>query len=115
MGKLENTEQVDKRDSKKQETLLKPFIKLRTERFSTLSHLFGTILFFFGTLFLTIHAIGDTIGVLFSLIYGLSNVFLFFSSTMCHSQRKEEYEQDIWTLMDHITQVISSPGIIRFG
>ena len=98
MTQIQETEKLEKKN--KLLSILKPFVKLPEQRFSTFSHLLGMIISVFITITLPIEARGDSFGVILCVIYGLSNVFLFFSSTMTHSQRKTEEAHGIWLKLD---------------
>jgi hemolysin III len=98
----QNTKNNEENKFIKTQTLLKPFIKLSTEKFSTFSHLFGGILFIVGTFLLSIRTQGDAMKYAVCRIYGISNVFLFFSSALTHSQRTIEDGRTFWTIFDHI-------------
>ncbi|MBN2156715.1 MAG: hemolysin III family protein [Candidatus Lokiarchaeota archaeon] len=102
MSQSQELENLEKKKKTYFTKLLKPFVKLPTERFSAYSHLFGMILSIIGTILLAIRAIGDPTGMFLCFIYGFSNIFLFFSSTMTHSQRTTEDSHDIWTMLDKI-------------
>jgi hemolysin III len=82
--------------------LFKPFVKLPDQRFSSFSHLMGVFISILITILLPINARGDPTGVLLSLIYGFTNIFLFVSSTMTHSQRKTEEANGIWLKFDKV-------------
>ena len=62
----------------------------------------GVILSICMTIIIPIHARGDILGVFLCLLYGFSNIFLFLSSTLTHSQRKTEIGQGIWLKLDKI-------------
>jgi hemolysin III len=87
---------------KKKHSLFRPFIKVPEERFSTISHLVGMALSVIGTILLGIKARGDPWLVLVTVFYGFTNIFLFFSSAMCHSQSLSENDWDIWAKLDEI-------------
>lgn len=98
MTSIQNLELVKQKKKK----LFQPFIKIPEERFSTYSHLIGAVLSVIGTILISIRARGDTWGILLSILYGFTNIFLFLSSTMCHSQSLSEHDWDIWAKMDEI-------------
>jgi hemolysin III len=86
-----------KKDNK---SIFKPFVKLPEQRFSSFSHLLGAILSVLVTVLLPISARGDSVGVFLSLIFGFSNIILFLSSAMTHSQRETEDAHGIWLKFD---------------
>ncbi len=89
-------------EKKSHSSFLKPFVKLPDQQFSSFSHLIGVILSIVMSVLIPIRARGDLLGVFLCLLYGLSNVFLFLSSTMTHSQRESEIGQGIWLKFDKI-------------
>ena len=42
-------------------------------------------------------------GVFVGVFYGLTNIFTFFSSTMCHSQSLSEDDWDVWAKLDELS------------
>lgn len=98
MTQIQETEKLEKKS--KLFSILKPFVKLPEQRFSTFSHMIGMILSVLITIILPIQASGDPLGGFLCVLYGLSNVFLFFSSTMTHSQRRIEEVHDFWNKLD---------------
>ena len=98
MSQLIELEELEKKKKK----LFRPFIKDKGERFSTYSHLAGAGFFLIGTILLGIRARGDPWGVVLAVFYGFTNIFLFLSSTMCHSQNMGEHDWDIWAKLDEI-------------
>ncbi len=84
--------------------------KVPEERFNTISHFIGGILSLVGTLFLIIRADGDRLNIIICIIYGLSNAFLFFSSTICHSHKLNEDHKTVWTILDQIAIYLMIAG-----
>jgi len=89
-------------ETQKKKSLFQPFIKNPEERFSTYSHLVGAVLSVIGTVLIGIKARGDPWGIFVGVLYGITNIFLFLSSTMCHSQSISEKDWDIWAKLDEI-------------
>ncbi len=100
MTQIQETEKIQKKN--KLLSILKPFVKLPEQRFSSFSHMMGMFVSVLFTILLPIQARGDPLGVLLCALYGISNVFLFFSSTMTHSQRKTEEAHGIWLKFDKV-------------
>jgi hemolysin III len=94
-------QEMEKLHNKKKK-VFNPFIKIPEERFSTYSHLIGAILSIIGTILIGIKARGDPWGIVLGVFYGFTNIFLFASSTMCHSQSVSEHDWDIWAKLDEI-------------
>ncbi len=91
-----------KLETKKSKKIFQPFIKNNIERFSTYSHLVGLVLSLIGTILIGFKARGDPWGVFLGVLYGLTNLFTFFSSVMCHSQSISEHDWDVWAKLDEI-------------
>jgi hemolysin III len=87
---------------KQKRKLFHPFIKDQRERFSTYSHLGGMMLSVIGTILIGIRARGNPWGVFVGVFYGFTNIFTFFSSTMCHSQSLSESDWNVWAKLDEI-------------
>lgn len=83
---------------------------LKTERFSSYSHLFGAVLFVLGLIVLMIFTWGEWDFFLVSVIYGLSAITLFSASTLYHNQKREENSQTIWRKLDHTAIFIMIAG-----
>ena len=97
MSQIQELEMESKRSK-----LFDPFIKLPEERFSTYSHLAGAALSIIGTILLGIKAREDPSRVIIGVFYGLTNIFAFLASTMCHSQSISEDDHDVWAKLDEI-------------
>ncbi|MHA1562147.1 MAG: hemolysin III family protein, partial [Promethearchaeota archaeon] len=94
-----------------QNKLLKNKFKInQKEKFSSMSHLFGSILAILGTIILTIKSIGNTVNILIAIVYGFSTFFLFISSAIYHARKKEENEETIWRKLDHIAIFVMIAG-----
>ena len=72
------------------------------ELFNVYSHLAGVIAAIVGTVYLAMEASNSTSGLVTSLIYGISVVFLFSASTLYHAFKKEENELSFWRKMDRM-------------
>src|SRR5690606_32995380 len=78
-------------------------MKVKTqELFNVYSHLAGVIAAIVGTVYLAMEASDSTSGLVTSLIYGISVVFLFSASTLYHAFKKEENELSFWRKMDRM-------------
>ncbi|MHA1672581.1 MAG: PAQR family membrane homeostasis protein TrhA [Promethearchaeota archaeon] len=86
------------------------FTKVPQERFNTASHFLGGILMVLGTIILIFRADGDRLNIFLILIYGLSNSILFFSSTICHSNKLHEDYTSIWSTVDQIAIYLMIAG-----
>ena len=86
------------------------FTKVPEERFNTASHFIGGIFMILGTILLIVRADGDRLNIVLSLIYGLSNTILFFSSTICHSQKLDEDQRSAWSTVDQIAIYLMIAG-----
>lgn len=86
------------------------FTKIPEERFNTASHFIGGILALIGTLFLVLRSVGHPTRLTVSLIYGFSNTMLFFSSTICHSQKMGDDRPTVWTTLDQAAIFIMIAG-----
>jgi hemolysin III len=73
-----------------------------SERFSSLSHLTGSVAAILGTLALVLitRQRSDLLGV--SLLYGFSIIFLFSASTVYHARKRNEDENSLWRKFDHL-------------
>ncbi|TFG20328.1 MAG: hemolysin III family protein [Promethearchaeota archaeon] len=98
MSQIQELQEVKSRRGK----LFNPFIKLPEERFSTYSHLVGAALSIIGTILIGIKARGDPWSIVLGIFYGFTNIFLFGSSAMCHSQSVSEHDHDVWAKLDEI-------------
>ncbi len=72
------------------------------EKISCYSHFIGFIFFVVATVILVYINRDSTTKVVISLIYGLSNAFLFLSSTLYHFFKREENEISIRRKLDHM-------------
>ena len=86
------------------------FTKVPTERFNTASHFMGGILTILGTIILLFLSGGDRVNVIVCLIWGISNATLFFSSTICHSQKLDEDHKSVWTTVDQVAIYLMIAG-----
>lgn len=75
---------------------------LKTERFSSYSHLLGAVLFVFGLAILAAVTWGRWGYFIVSLIYGLGAVCLFTASALYHKNKRRENSYTIWRKLDHI-------------
>ncbi|MHA1612138.1 MAG: PAQR family membrane homeostasis protein TrhA [Promethearchaeota archaeon] len=108
---FENSEKSSK-EINNQSTSTKSFqfTKVPEERFNTASHFLGGILMTIGTIFLIFRSEGDQMSIFLSLIYGLSNAILFFSSTICHSKKLDEDQRFVWSTVDQIAIYLMIAG-----
>ncbi len=86
------------------------FTKVAEERFNTYSHFLGGILSVIGLFFLLKQTHGNWIQSIVCLIYGFSNIFLFFASSFCHSQKIHEDDFMIWSILDQIAIYLMIAG-----
>lgn len=76
------------------------------EKFNSYSHLVGTILSIFGSIYLIFRSFSSWKLMIFSVIYGISTTFLFLASTLWHSQKQTIGKASIWQKLDHIAIVL---------
>lgn len=86
------------------------FIILENEKFSTYSHLLGTILAIIGWIILLAFGHPTFRESLSISIYSISSVFLFVSSTVFHATKRKENEISFARKMDHIAIFIMIAG-----
>jgi len=78
-------------------------MKVKTqELFNVYSHFAGAVAAVIGTVYLAIAASDSASGLVTTLIYGISVVFLFSASTLYHAFKKEENELSFWRKMDRL-------------
>ncbi|HKJ04637.1 MAG TPA: hemolysin III family protein [Geopsychrobacteraceae bacterium] len=77
-------------------------VRKREELFNVYSHLFGSIAGLAGTVLLIILAAHSTPHLLVVLIYGLSVVFMFSASTLHHTFKISENDNNLWHRMDRL-------------
>lgn len=78
-------------------------MKVKTqELFNFYSHFAGAVAAIIGTVYLAITASDSASGLVTSLIYGISVVFLFSASTLYHAFKKKEDELSFWRKMDRL-------------
>lgn len=75
---------------------------LEEEKFSVWSHVFGAFSSFFGLIALIITYWQNATAVILSFIYGLSAIFIFSASSVCHKNKHKENETILWRKIDHI-------------
>ncbi|MFW6311655.1 MAG: PAQR family membrane homeostasis protein TrhA [Nanoarchaeota archaeon] len=81
----------------------------KDERVSFYTHFFGFIAAIIAMII--IFAISEKMSLRFlSLIYGLSVIFLFLSSSLYHAHKKEENELSFWRKLDHFAIFVMIAG-----
>lgn len=85
------------------------FIIKKEEKISFYSHLIGCILALIGTVVLFYTAKGVSLKIV-AVIYGLSVITLFLSSSLYHANKKYDTEISVWRKLDHIAIFIMIAG-----
>lgn len=85
------------------------FIIKKEERISCYSHFIGFILSIIGTIYLVFKA-DSLIFKIITIIYGLSVMALFLTSSLYHANKKYDDEISIWRKLDHIAIFIMIAG-----
>lgn len=81
----------------------------KEERVSFGSHLIGFLLAIIGTVYLVYIAEGLSVKIV-AIIYGLSVMTLFLTSSLYHANKKHDGEISIWRKLDHIAIFIMIAG-----
>ncbi|AHC15801.1 PAQR family membrane homeostasis protein TrhA [Salinispira pacifica] len=87
-----------------------PRITLPSERVNFITHAAGFLIWIPLTIWLVLTARGAADLMIVSLVYGLSAMFLFFSSANYHFHKTEENEQSIRRKLDHIAIFVMIAG-----
>ncbi|MFW6017014.1 MAG: PAQR family membrane homeostasis protein TrhA [bacterium] len=82
----------------------------KTEKVSFYTHLLGAIGGIIGTIYLIYITLGQTSNLIVSIIYGVSTIILFSSSTLYHYFKQKDEEESIWRKLDHFSIFIMIAG-----
>ena len=77
-------------------------VRKREELFNVYSHLIGALAGIVGTVLLIVTATGSTPNLLVVLAYGLSLIFMFSASTLHHTFKISDNDNNLWHRMDRL-------------